>query len=135
MKQTFDTDTILFQKLNGSGVKSAITGGIYKRQRPLNSALEDIVVNTITLSQTFPPQIGTSNINIHVPDIPVKIAGVSQKMPNEPRMKQLSEMVLEVIRGEIIPGLLVYPETQTVIIEPEIESHYVNIRVNWNIHD
>jgi len=135
MKQTFDTDTILFQKLKASAIVSEITGGIYKRQRPLNSRNEDIVVNTIILSQDYHPQIGTSNINIHVPDLSVNVAGVSQKMPNDARMKELSQMVLDLIRGEIVPGLLMSIEMQTVIKDSETDQHYVNIRVKWNIHN
>ncbi len=134
MKQTFDTDTILFQKLKASAISSEITGGIYKRKRPLNSVKEDIVVNTITLSQDFHPQLGTSNVNIHVPDVSVSISGVSQKMPNEARMKELSEMVISLIRDSFVQGLLMNLESQTVITDPETDQHYVNIRVNWNIH-
>ena len=65
MKQIFDTDTILFQTLkNDSGIAAQLSGGVYIRQRPDNSVKEDIVVNTIALSQEYAPQIGTSNIKL-----------------------------------------------------------------------
>lgn len=135
MKQTFDTDMILFKLLNDSAVASIITGGIYKRKRPNNSVKEDIVVNTITLTQDYFPQIGTSNINIHVADIDVKIGGVAQKVPDESRMKTLSEAVLSVVRNAMIPGISATVEMQSTIQEAEINQHFVNIRISWTIHE
>lgn len=135
MKQTFDTDTILFKTLSASeSIVSAISGGIHKRQRPLNSELEDIVVNTIALSQEYYPQIGTSNINIHVPDKNISIDGVKQKMPDNDRMEELSSLVLETIRSASFDGISASIESQTVIPESEIKQHFVNVRITWNIH-
>lgn len=135
MIQTFDTDAILYKLLNGStSVKSLISGGIYVRKRPDGSELQDIVVNTIALSQEYEPQIGTSNINIHVSDLTVTAAGKQQKMPNIEKMKTISANVLELVRSTKIAGLAMVVENQTTIQEPEINQHYVNIRINWFIH-
>lgn len=135
MKQIFDTDTILFQTLkNDSTIASQITGGVYIRQRPDNSVKEDIVVNTIALSQEYFPQIGTSNINIHVADKTVNIGGVQQKVPDLARLKTLSGLVLDKIRTVVVQGLTMSIEPQNLIKEDEISQHYVNIRISWNIH-
>ena len=135
MKQIFDTDTILFQTLkNDSAIASQLTGGVYIRQRPDNSVKEDIVVNTIALSQEYAPQIGTSNINIHVADKLVNIGGAQQKVPDLSRLKLLSGLVLDKIRTVVIQGLTMTIEPQNLIKEDEINQHYVNIRINWNIH-
>lgn len=135
MKQTFDTDSIMFSLLNSNQeLKAAITGGVYSVQRPLNSVKEDVVVNTITLTQDSEPQAGVSNINVHVPDKPVTIAGVQQTVVNSARLKAISEIVLTVVREARIEGLKFMPESQTVIQESEIKQHYCNIRIIWNIH-
>ena len=67
MKTTFETDTLLFSLLRESPVSAAINGGIYVGDdRPDDSVKEDIVVNSIDLTQDYLPQIGTSNVNIFV---------------------------------------------------------------------
>lgn len=136
MKTTFDTDTYLFGLLKNAATLTAasLTGGIYVGSRPLNSELEDIAINTIALTQEYEPQLGTSNINIHVKDMDVKIGAVSQKMQNRARLKSLSDIVLSVIRGSKITGVGFTVENQTVIEESSINQHYVNIRINWFIH-
>lgn len=135
MKQIFDTDTILFKTLKeDSSISYELTGGVYIRQRPDNSIKEDIVVNTITLSQAYAPQIGTSNINIHVADKTVNIGGIQQKVQDLTRLKLLSGLVLNKIRTTVIAGLTMTIEPQSIIQEPDINQHYVNIRINWNIH-
>jgi hypothetical protein len=134
MKQTFDTDTILYQILNSPTITGAISGKVYKRQRPLNSDKVDIVVNTIDLTQNYAPQIGASNINIHVPDQTISVNGVQQKFADEIKMKSVSALVLDLIRSTIVPGLSMTVEAQNIIQEVEINQHYVNIRISWNIH-
>lgn len=133
MKVTYDTDAILFSILrNISGLN--LSGGIYPGARPDNSTSEDIVINTIALSVDSEPQIGTSNINIHVPDMVVGIGGASQYVEDRARLKALADLVTAGIRNSYVLGLTVYLENQTTIAEGAIKQHFVNIRVNWNIH-
>lgn len=135
MKQTFDTDSILYQILNGSpAILSAISGGVYIDERPDGSEAEDIVVNTIDLTQEHAPQLGTSNVNIHVSDIDVQINGVQQKKKNRERLKSLTTIVLNALKSAKIEGLALIVTNQTTIKEPTINQHYVNIRVDWVIH-
>lgn len=135
MKLTFDTDTLLYQVLIASSVASAITGGIYKNERPDNSDLEDIVINTIDLGQEYIPQTGTSNVNIHVKDLDVIIGGVQQKKSNSARLKTLSDLIVSTLRNHVFTGVgMTTIEWQAVIAEPEISQHYSNIRIKWLIH-
>lgn len=135
MKQTFDMDSIMFELLNGNQtIKSLINGSVYNAQRPLNSEKEDIVVNTITLTQDSDPQIGVSNINVHIPDKQVKISGVQQTLADNAKLKQVSDEVLTAVRAARIEGLKFIPESQTTVQEAEIKQHYSNIRIFWNIH-
>lgn len=131
MKTAFDTDGILFELLNG---KTSINGGCYVGDdRPENSTDEDIVVNTIDLSQDTLPQIGTSNINIYTPDTSKKIKGKMQVSANRTRLKALAEEALELVRNANIDGLKVIPGNMSIMYEPNTKQHFINIRIDWNI--
>lgn len=134
MKQLFDTDSILYGILSKSPVKNAISGSIYVGDdRPDDSEDEDIVVNSIDLTQDYLPQIGTSNVNIYVKDTPKKIKGKQQMKANRTRLKALSEKTMTVLRGAIVPGLKFTIENQAILAESSIKQHFVNIRISWNI--
>lgn len=132
MFTTFDTETILFNLLNG---KTSMTGGVWTGDdtRPVNDTGEAIVINTIDLLTDVSPQTGTSNVNIYVPDTPKKICGVDCVTSNRPRLRQLTNEVLAVLRDAVIPGLTITPGNESTQDEPNIRQHYVNIRVDWNI--
>jgi hypothetical protein len=134
MKQIFDTESILYGILSKSPVKNAISGNIYVGDdRPDDSEDEDIVVNSIGLTQEYYPQIGTSNVNIYVKDMPVKIKGKQQMKANRPRLKLLSGDTIEVLRCARVKGMVIVVDWDCVLAEPSIKQHYVNIRVSWNI--
>jgi hypothetical protein len=135
MKLTFDTDSILYGILKNAFAGLNLTGGVFKMGRPLNSVKEDVVVNTITLSQEYYPQLGASNVNIHVPDLTIPINGVQQNVPNTNRLAELGEAAVAAVRSANIKGLAVTIDFQTTIDEPEIKQHYVNFRISWSIHD
>lgn len=134
MKQLFDTDSILYGILSKSPVKNAISGSIYVGDdRPDDSEDEDIVVNSIDLTQDYLPQIGTSNVNVYVKDTPKKIKGKQQMKANRTRLKALSEKTMTALRGAIVPGLKFTIENQAILAESSIKQHFVNIRISWNI--
>lgn len=136
MKTTLDLDTILFRLLKNSAISTAISGGIYlMNSRPSNSEKEDIEINSITLTQEYLPQTGTSNINIYVPDMAVKINNEEQRQPNIKRLKELLAIAMEIIRSANIEGLKIIPTNEAVLSEPNIKQHFVNIRCDWNIQN
>lgn len=94
MKQTFDLDTMLFKLLKGSSeVVSEISGDVYPLgERPDDSQEEDIVVNSIDLTQEYLPQLGTSNVNIHVSDMEVQIKKKKQKRQTGNVLKQYQRL-------------------------------------------
>ena len=131
MTTASDTAGILFELLNG---KTSINGGCYVGDdRPENSTDEDIVVNTIDLSQDTLPQIGTSNINIYTPDTSKKIKGKMQVSANRTRLKALAEEALELVRNANIDGLMIIPGNMLIMYEPNTHQHFINIRIDWNI--
>lgn len=141
MKTSFDTNTILWKILNDGKKAGRINndGGIYKSpdDRPDGSNKEDIVINTIELSQEYLPQIGTSNVNIHVSDKDVKIGGQPQKKAHSERLEAIAKAVLSEIRNANIEGLKAIAESMGNPLkdtEP-VPQHYVNIRISWVIHE
>lgn len=132
---SIDTDDTLFQILNASAdLKAELTGGIYVLgERPDGSEKEDIVVNNLFINHTI-PQTGTSNVNIHVPDMTLTIGGKQQHKANRERLRTLTALVLEALKAANIQGLTIRITNETIIKEPNIPEHYNNIRIDWNIH-
>ncbi|MGI6124582.1 MAG: hypothetical protein ACOYIG_10450 [Acetivibrionales bacterium] len=131
---SIETDDILFQILNGNAeIKQAITGGIYTMgERPDDSQKEDIVVNNLFLNHTV-PQTGTSNVNIHVPDMTVTIGGKQQKKGNRERIRTITGLVFQALKNANVEGLGIRVTNESIIKEPNIFEHYNNIRIDWNI--
>ena len=131
MKTPFETNEILMGLLMGN---TSIKGGYYHEgDRPDNSTGEDIVVNTIDLTVDTLPQIGTSNVNIYVPDTSKKIHGKMMVLPNRTRLKALAREVTAIIRNSRIHGIKAIPGTMSIMNEPNTKQHFANIRIDWNI--
>ena len=131
MKTPFDTNEILMGLLMGN---TSIKGGYYHEgDRPDNSTDEDIVVNTIDLTGDTLPQIGTSNVNIYVPDTSKKIRGKMMLSANNQRLKALAREVTAIIRNSRIHGIKAIPGTMSIMNEPNTKQHFANIRIDWNI--
>jgi hypothetical protein len=136
MITTFDIDTELYKVLKDStALTSALTGNIYTGERPVNSKKEDVTINTPSLSQDFDPQRGYSNVNIHVQDMVVKISGVEQKKEDRVRLKYLADIVRADLKAARIPGVGLTIMAQSTIAEPEVSQHFVNLRIEWSIHN
>jgi hypothetical protein len=135
MITSFDTDDILFKVLSGNAaLKAAISGGIYpESERPDNSEKEDICINTITVTRNYTPQSGTSNVNIYVPDLRLKIDGQEQRKIDRERLREITNQVISIIEAARIEGFAFWIANETVIKEPEIYQHYTNLRIEWNI--
>lgn len=127
MYDIFDANELLYKALNIDEVKSAIKGKLYNDSRPINSLNEDIVVNTITITTVFKPQLATSNINIYVPDI--------EGIKNSRRLKEISRVVRKVFEEHQFIGKSVYISDLGIIQEQNGKEHYVNLRIQWRIYD
>lgn len=136
MRSSFDTDAILYKLLRDSSVKAEISGDIYyEGDRPADSDKEDIIINTVTLTQDFYPQLGDSNVNVYVKDSIISIGGKQQRVVNRARLKQLTELVIGVIRDSRVKGLKANLRWQRTLQEPDINQTFVNIRISWNIQE
>ena len=130
MKRTeFDGKQWILELINASPLKSAINGKVYKNRRPSDSAKEDIVINGVSVDNTW-LQDGIFNVNIYVPYQQVKIDGTTQNMPNESRMKQLTDIAYPVF-DEIYQDQFNLTIVRTEVIEEDKENaNYINFRIN-----
>lgn len=128
MYDIFDANEMLFKALNVNEIKNSIKGELYNNGRPLNSLKEDIVVNTITVTTAFTPQLATSNINIYAPDI---ISGVI----NNIRLKEITRVVTKIFKAHQFIGKSVFISDQGIVQETNGKEHYVNLRIQWRIYD
>ena len=128
------TDDLLYRLLTADGeVNTAVQGRIYPAgQRPLNSTTVDIAINTIALDTNM-PQTGTSNVNIHVPDIKTKVGRQHQYVVDRNTLRRLTTLVVRAIEHARPTGVQLRVSNQTTIAEESIHQHYMNIRVEWNI--
>ncbi|WP_276679747.1 hypothetical protein [Empedobacter brevis] len=127
MYDIFDANDMIFEAINVAEVKNSIKGKLYKDSRPINSLNEDIVVNTITITTVFKPQLATSNINIYVPDV--------EGVKNLIRLKEISRVVRKVFEEHQFIGKSVYISNLGIIQEENRKEHYVNLRIQWRIYD
>ncbi|GAB3973834.1 hypothetical protein GCM10028806_28530 [Spirosoma terrae] len=131
MKTTFDQVNILYSRLSGSNLKTAITGSIYKLVRLTDSKLEDVVVNSLPVTNDQ-IQRGTANVNIYVPDITYKPQnGKAQLVPNAERLYELAAIATQVVNEHSTPDYTFWLVNQSLIPEPETNQHYINLRIDF----
>ena len=125
MKTTLDIVTILYTKIKGSALEAAISGGLYKYQRPTDSTVEDIVVNVITTDAEM-IQRGSFNVNIHVPKAP-------DGMPNSARLSALSSIAAPLLIEGYGEKYNFWIESQSIFQDED--NWYTNFRIRVNYHN
>lgn len=130
MRSTLDIIDIIWQVLNSSSLKTAITGGLYKGNRPLNSKLIDVTINSLPIMGTQ-LQLGYANVNIHVPNL---VTGGSQQdntLPDHLTLKTLTNLAIQILNDVVTESgdVSISIEFQHTFSEPEISQHYSNIRL------
>ena len=133
---SIDTDDILFKIVSEAVTsgKVVINGGVFTQgERPDDSEAEDIVVNTITVTHDK-PQTGTSNVNIYAKDLKLRIKGKEQRKADRERLRTIGDALVAYLDAQNIADLEYWIESDIVIKELEVNQHYRNIRISWNIH-
>ena len=129
MIDSMEIEDIVWKKLDGSSLKSTITGKIRKKERPANSQLEDIVVNCLAVPNR---QIQETivNVNIFVPDIMRPENSVQEKVANDARLKALYAIAEPLLKDVTVNGDTYFEIQQQQVISdrPDSESHYINIQ-------
>jgi hypothetical protein len=131
MKTVLDIVDIVWQHINNSSLKTAINGVVCKR-RPVNSKLEDVVINGLAVSN-LQLQSSVVNVNIYVPNKAQKIGGEQDlTQPDFARLQQLASIACTILT-DIWAGDYNFDVQQTVgPFETEDNQHYINIRVDFN---
>jgi len=132
MKTVIDQSSEIYKILKGiSALSYALTpGGIYKGVRPVNSVTDDVVVNSIVLTKGS-LQRGVSNVNIHVKDLQQGPANAPFFVPHEIRLKTLTDIIEPVLNDYYGQDFSLYIDSTSLIREPEINQHYMNLRINF----
>lgn len=133
---SIDTDDILFKIVSEAVTsgKVVINGGVFTQgERPDDSEDEDIVINTITVTHDK-PQTGTSNVNIYAKDLKLRIKGKEQRKADRERLRTIGNALVAYLDAQNIADLEYWIESDIVIKELEVNQHYRNIRISWNIH-
>ena len=133
---SIDTDDILFKIVSEAVTsgKVVINGGVFTQgERPDDSEAEDIVINTITVTHDK-PQTGTSNVNIYAKDLKLRIKGKEQRKADRERLRTIGNALVAHLDAQNIADLEYWIESDIVIKELEVNQHYRNIRISWNIH-
>lgn len=133
---SIDTDDILFKIVSEAVTsgKVVINGGVFTQgERPDDSEAEDIVINTITVTHDK-PQTGTSNVNIYAKDLKLRIKGKEQRKADRERLRTIGNALVACLDAQNIADLEYWIESDIVIKELEVNQHYRNIRISWNIH-
>lgn len=131
MKTTLDTTNVLFDVLKNSSLKDAISGNVYKIKRPVNSNVEDVVINSLPITNEQ-LQRSVSNVNVFVPDIKVSSDAVD-KMPDFVRLGVLANLAVSSLTDGISGDYIWDIQQQNVIEDDESDQHYVNIRIEFFI--
>lgn len=133
---SIDTDDILFKIVSEAVTsgKVVINGGVFTQgERPDDSEAEDIVINTITVTHDK-PQTGTSNVNIYAKDLKLRVKGKEQRKADRERLRTIGNALVAYLDAQNIADLEYWIESDIVIKELEVNQHYRNIRISWNIH-
>ncbi len=120
----------VYRLINSSPIKKAIKGKVYRKDlRPDNATTEDVVV-IFSSGVNSQIQSGTVEVNVYVPDI--SIPGYSSKKKNEPRVKELGNIINEWIEQvdsiEYEFDVLVTP---TAIGIEGIEQHLISVLLEF----
>ncbi len=123
---------MIWQHLKGGPLSQEITGDLWKNDRPLNSYMEDVVINMLSFNN-LPLQTGLAVINIHVPNLVVTVNNIQSSVSNTVRLNQLFALA-EIELQDVIIGD-VYLDIQQQLLYPEEKSSYINIRLDvYNIN-
>lgn len=128
MKSDIEIKDILYQIIKGSSLELAITGELYKNQRPTDSDKEDIVISVL---DGLVGQIQSSviNVNIYVRDV----ARGDDMIENEPRIRELSRLAISTLEDVSGGEYRFSIEKQQCLKVEGIQEHCINNKINLQI--
>lgn len=131
MMTTLDLVDIVWQRVNGSLLKTEISGGVFKHRRPAGGQNEDVVINSLPING-LQLQSAIINVNIHVPNILINVNGVQDNsQPNHIRLQELAAMATTVLSDVWADDYNYDVQQQTMIEDVEAGDNYINIRLEF----
>lgn len=132
MKRTvLDGKQWILKILLSKEIDKIITGKIYKDRRPVNSIQEDIVINSLTMTNDY-LQNGVFNVNCHIPMKIINVGGITQCVQDEARMKTISTALYEALNEVWQDNFNLYVVNHQVIEDGG--DMYYNFRVSINAY-
>ncbi|MDD1548810.1 hypothetical protein MPN29_03675 [Riemerella anatipestifer] len=132
MKRTvLDGKQWILDLLLRAKVNEFINGQIYKYNRPVNSNKEDIVINSLTMTNQM-LQNGVFNINCYVPKKSVTVGGITQLHKDNKRLKEIADKVYAVLNDVWENDYNLDVETHQDFEEQN--ENYYNFRVQLNAY-
>lgn len=122
-----------YSVVNVDAVKNAITGKVYMYARPKNSNVQDVVLNTLTLSNTQ-VQEGVFNCNIHCPNKKDVVIGgkTDNTQPDIAALDAISQIVTDLLNIYIGNDFRLRAQNTGVLLRDVDGTWYVNIRVYYS---
>ncbi len=131
MKTTLDLVDLVYEVLKTSSLKSSITGKVYEYQRPVNSNVEDVVINSLPITNDQ-LQEAIVNVNVFVPNLEVEETGdISRQVPNITRLKTLAGLAVQNLTDGISGDYTWDVQQQTLMEDDESKQHFINIRIQF----
>ncbi len=125
-----DIEQILYQALDAPEVKAAISGDVYKLNRPLDSRKVDITVGCLPVNN-LQLQTAVANVNVHAPNLVFSHGGVQDNTQADfATLRLVTELVISKLEG-YTDKYSYEVQQQHMFADREINEHYVNIRVNF----
>lgn len=121
-----------FSLLNVDAINNIISGDVYMFERPKNSAVQDIVLNTLALTGVQ-LQAGVFNVNIHSPNVKgVVIAGETDNtLPDIAFFDAACTAVVEILKDYNGFDYYLSVDTPGIPIRDTDGTWFVNIRVAY----
>lgn len=129
MKSEIAVKDIMYNIIKASSLADAVTGGIYKDQRPLNSTKEDVVISVLA-SSTSQVQTFILNVNVYVKDV----KRGDEYIENTKRLRTLSDLCFPCLTTGCADGYCYQLDSQNVIKCSDIAFHCINNRITFKIH-
>lgn len=134
---TIEVINVLFQTIANSGVYADLkkpNGKLCKFEQPLNSILEDTVINSIDLTMDD-VQEGVLNVNQHVYNLKFPTNPEDKSQPDTARILYLSKLLHVALgAGEEIwddSGTWCFKIQQSTIYPDTNNTHYINFRIEF----
>lgn len=125
---TADILQIIYSHLRSSQLAQEV--GEIRKYKFYNNPQGEFIVIAPLANAMNNMQVATVNVNIYVPDLTPTVGGEEQRYPNDTRLRELSDMAIEGLKGYKSDRRFFFrPESETIITEENISYSFSNIKV------